>query len=229
MSDYNTQRDKLIIREYGRNTQNLITHAKTIEDKDERQAFVEEIVRLIMSMHPVRNMEDYRLKVWSHVLQMADYELNVDIPDNIPSTKVRKVPDRMEYPAKHRRFRHYGHNVRTMIERAKNMEDEDKKEAFIRVIASYMKMAYKEWNRNNVNDEIIHKEFEELAKGDVEIPDDANLNKLIKKRRQKSRSKGRSNSRKKSKYSNKSKKSRSKRNNNKRGRSKKRRNNRNKR
>ena len=186
MANYNTQKDHLIIREYGRNTQNLINHAKTIEDRGERQAYTERIVRLIMSMHPhTRNLDDYRLKVWSHVLQMANYELDVDLPDNLPDARNKRQPDRVEYPRNTRRMRHYGMNVRTMIEKAKNMEDLEKRDAYVAVIASYMKMSYKSWNRENVNDEVIFQEFAKIANGELEVPEGTNIDSLIAPRKKK--------------------------------------------
>lgn len=186
MADYNTQKDQLLIREYGRNTQNLINHAKTIEDKEERQAYVEEIVRLIMSMHPhTRNVDDYELKIWSYVLQMADYELDVNEPDNLPDARARRKPDKVNYPSKTRRLRHYGANIRTMIEKAKLMEDEDKQAAYIAVIGAYMKMSYKAWNRESVQDEVIYEEFEKLSKGELKIPAGTNLDSLISPKKKK--------------------------------------------
>ena len=186
MADYNTQKDPLLIREYGRNTQNLINHAKTIEDPEERQAYIEEIVKLIMSMHPhTRNLDDYKLKVWSHVMQMAEYDLEVKVPDNLPDARTRRKPDKVNYPFTTRRMRHYGANVRTMIEKAKRMEDPDKQAAYIGVIAAYMKMSYKAWNRDSVTDDVIQEEFKKIAKGELEIPASANLDSLISPKKRK--------------------------------------------
>lgn len=180
MADYNTQKDNLLIREYGRNTQNLINHAKTIEDPEERQAYIEEIVNLIMSMHPhTRNLDDYKLKVWSHVMQMAQYDLDVKVPENLPDARTRRKPDKVNYPHTIRRMRHYGANVRTMIEKAKRMDDPDKQTAYIEVIAAYMKMSYKAWNRDSVTDDVIQEEFKRIAKGELEIPTSSNLDLLI--------------------------------------------------
>lgn len=177
MNTYNTQKNKLIIREYGRNTQKMIAYVKTIEDKEKRQIHIERIINLIMSMYPdTRNVEDYRLKVWSHVLKMANYELDVDIPENIPSTKERKVPEKVAYPNLTRRYRHYGMHVRSMIAKAKKMEDLEKQANYIVIIGSYMKMVYKEHNRENVNDQVIFEEFKALANGELEIPKGANIN-----------------------------------------------------
>jgi|GEM_PF-180123 len=180
MASYNTQKEHLIIREYGRNTQNLINHAKTIEDRAERQKYVERIVHMIMSMHPhTRNLDDYRLKVWSHVLQMADYDLDVDIPDNLPDARARKKPDKVHYPKKIRKLRHYGKNVKTMIDKAKVMENQEHKDAYIGIIGAYMKMSYRTWNRENVNDEVIFQEFKRIAQDELEIPEGMNIDSLI--------------------------------------------------
>lgn len=186
MADYNTQKEGLLIREYGRNTQNLINRAKKIEDREERQNYIERVVRLIMSMHPhTRNVDDYRLKVWSHVLKMADYELDVDIPDNLPDARKKRKPDHVAYPKNTKRLRHYGRNIRIMIEKAKEMEDKEKQEAYITVIAAYMKMSYKTWNRENVSDEVIRQEFARLAKGELEVPTGANIDSLVAPRKNK--------------------------------------------
>ncbi|MCP4441717.1 MAG: DUF4290 domain-containing protein [Aureispira sp.] len=180
MEEYNTQRSPLLIREYGRNTQSLIEHAITIEDREERQGFVESIVRLIMDMYPhTRNVEDYRLKVWSHILQMSNYKLDVDYPDNIPNTKERKKPEKVEYPTNTNRYRHYGQNVRELIQKALIMEDEEKRKEFVRVIAAYMKLSFKTWNRDNVTDDLIRSEFAKLTKGELTIEPGVDLNYLI--------------------------------------------------
>lgn len=220
MADYNTQKDGLLIREYGRNTQNLINQAKEIEDREERQAYIEKVVRLIMSMHPhTRNVDDYRLKVWSHVLKMADYDLDVDIPDNLPDARKKRKPDQVVYPQNTKRLRHYGRNVRIMIEKAKGMEDKEKQEAYITVIAAYMKMSYKTWNRENVNDEVIFQEFARLAKGELEVPAGTNIDSLVAPRKNKtggnSGSSNNSSSRSKSNRHSNSKKSSSKNSSNK--------------
>lgn len=186
MADYNTQKENLIIREYGRNTQNLINHAKTIESKEERQVYIEKIVQLIMSMHPhTRNVDDYRLKVWSHVLKMADYNLDVDLPENLPDARKKRKPDAVNYPQNTKRLRHYGRNVRVMIEKAKKMEDKEQQDAYVAIIGAYMKMSYKTWNRENVNDEVIFEEFAKISRGELTIPEGTNIDSLIAPRKKK--------------------------------------------
>lgn len=180
MADYNTQKDHLVIREYGRNTQNLINHAKTIEDREQRQAYVERIVDMILTMHPnTKNIDDYRIKVWAHVMQMADYKIDVKTPENLPDSRLKRKPDKVNYPQNINEWRYYGRNVKTMINKAQKMEDMEKKEAFLAVIGAYMKMSYKTWNRDNVNDEVIFEEFARMTKGEMKIPRGTDIDFLV--------------------------------------------------
>lgn len=172
---YNTSNERLIIPEYGRNVQQLIEHAKTIEDDEYRQHFVEKLVKLVIQMHPdTKNVEEYEHKIWSHVFKIGNYELNVTPPCEIVNVEKIK-PERVPYPQSNHRHRHYGRNVHNMIAKAIEMEDTEKKRAFIEVIGSYMKMAYKTWNRESVNDDIIRLDLRNMSKGALEIEEGMSL------------------------------------------------------
>lgn len=179
--NYNTARGDIIIPEYGRNIQLLIEHAKTIEDKAERQAFIETVVDLMQRLHPqTRNVEDYIAKLWSHVFRIADYELDVDPPCEILSREeVYKRPEQLPYPTNYVKYRHYGKNVQEMIRKAAAMEDDDMQEEYVQVIGSYMKMAYKTWNRETVSDEMIRKNLVKISDGELELEEDTNIDGLI--------------------------------------------------
>ena len=179
--NYNTSRTDIVIPEYGRNIQLLIEHAKTIEDREERQAFIETIVDLIQQLHPqARNIDDYVAKLWSHVFRIADFELDVTPPCEILSKEeVYKRPDALPYPGNNVRFRHYGRNIQEMVRKATEMEDEEMQEDYVQVIGSYMKMAYNTWNRNDVSDDMIRKNLVDLSDGQLVLDEDANIDKLI--------------------------------------------------
>lgn len=183
--EYNTSKSKLIIPEYGRNIQELIEHAKKIEDTAYRQAFVEKIVDLMQQMHPQsRNVEDYVAKLWSHVFIIAGYELDVKPPVEVPSRDdIYKRPERIPYPSNQVRYRHYGKNIQEMIKKAIKMEEEDKKVAFTQVIGAYMKLAYKTWNQDSVSDDIIRKNLENLSKGELTLSENLDINNLINPRK----------------------------------------------
>jgi hypothetical protein len=182
--EYNSNKELLVIPEYGRHVQNLIRHARTIENKDERQHFAERIIGLMMQMHPQnRILDDFRDKLWRHLFQIAEYEIDVMPPSGIrPRAEDKlKKPEMISYPAKDTRFKHYGNNVQKLIAKAIEMEDGAKKDTFVEVIGSYMKLAYRTWNKEHyVSDDIIVEGLEHLSKGRLKFTADASLDNLTK-------------------------------------------------
>ncbi len=182
--EYNSKKEELIIPEYGRNVQAMIRYAREVPDRAMRQQYIEMIVALMMQMHPQnRNIEDHRDKTWKHVFRIAEYNLDVMPPSGeIPKPEdSRKKPEKVPYPTKETKFRHYGHNVQKLVARAMQMEDGPKKEGFVQVIGSYMKLAYKTWNREHyVSDDIIIDDLEHLSGGKLKVLDDASLDNLSK-------------------------------------------------
>ncbi len=167
--EYNSQKTKLIIPEYGRNVQMLISYACTIEDVDYRQAFVERVIQLMMQMHPQnKNIDDYRRKLWMHAFRISNFTLDVVPPDgHIPTLEEANAkPDPIGYPAKETAFRHYGHHVRTLIKKALELEPGPKQRSFMAVIGSYMKLAYKTWIKDQyISDEVIREDLKTMSKG----------------------------------------------------------------
>ena len=180
--EYNSKKEELIIPEYGRNIQAMIRYAREVPDRAMRQQYIEMIVTLMMQMHPQnRNLEDHREKTWKHVFRIAEYNLDVTTPNGeVPRPEdSRKRPEKVPYPTKETRFRHYGHNVQKLVARALQMEDGPKKEGFVQVIGSYMKLAYKTWNREHyVSDDIIIEDLEHLSGGKLKVMDEASLDNL---------------------------------------------------
>jgi len=179
---YNSEEEIMTIPEYGRNVQNLVNYTKTLEVKEERQAFAEQVVQLMYQMNPQsKNIMEYKTKLWRHFFMIAKYEVDVTAPEGVTISEVDDVlkPDTVDYPIKEREFRHYGHNVRLLMEKAIAMEDGPKKQEFVEVIASFMKLAYKNWNREHyVSDEIILEDLKSLSKGKLQVTENSSLDSL---------------------------------------------------
>ena len=196
--EYNSQKELMVIAEYGRNIQNLIQFCKTIEKEEERQQFAEQIVNLMQQINPQsKNVAEYRLKLWNHLFRIANYDIDVKHPSGVQPTPEDNVikPQKVEYPTKEKQFRHYGHHVRLLIEKAIGMEDGPIKEGFVENIASYMKLAYRTWNPEHyVSDEIIINDLKLLSKGKLEVSENSSLDTLtsaVRKRRKPSGSNSR--------------------------------------
>ena len=197
--EYNSQKETLVIPEYGRNVQLLIEYARRIEDDEYRQAFVEQVVRLMHQMSPQsKSFEDYKEKLWKHVFRIADYDLDVTPPNGIIPTEDEKYkrPEQLGYPKIDTRFRHYGNNVQKLIKKAIGMEEGPIRDGFVATIANYMKLAYQTWNKEHyISDEIILNDLKILSKGQLVVKDNASLDNLSNSnRRRKSRSNNNNNS-----------------------------------
>lgn len=176
---YNTQVDELIMPEYGRGVQNLIQYCKTIPDPEYRQAVAESIIEIMQIMTPYnKNVEEHRKKLWHHLFRIAAYQIEVTPPGGyIPTPEADLIkPEPIEYPSSLDRNRHYGAYVNAMIKKAIELEDPVKKEAFAVIIGSYMKLAFKNWNKEHyVSDELIKEDLLNMSKGVLQIPDEAVL------------------------------------------------------
>jgi hypothetical protein len=182
--EYNSTRDKLIFSEYGRCVQKLIQHAKTVEKKEERQAVVEEIVELINQLNPqTKNVLEYKQKLWRHVFKMADYELDVDHPygPNPTEDDTAFKPQRVPYPQHEFNWRHYGYNIRVMIDKALKMEEGPIKQGFVETILSYMKLSYRTWNKEHfVSDDIIISDLSVMSGNKLSVDDDHTIQVITK-------------------------------------------------
>src|SRR5690606_33961930 len=168
---YNTRHRDIRIQEYGRHVQNMVDYATTIEDKAERQAVAEEIVDIMINMtDPGNKNSDSLAKAWKHIFFMSENELDVEVPKGVEVSETKElfVHEPMEYPQMDIDFKHYGLNVQKMLKKAQGMEDPEDREAYVRIIGSYMKMAYRTWHKEQfVNDEIIKNDIEAMTKGEI--------------------------------------------------------------
>lgn len=169
----------LTLKEYGRNVQQMINYCRTIEDKDRRSVVAKEIVRIMNALNPApKDTEDYRRKMWDHLFFMADFDLDIDSPYPIPERDevLARPTKRLEYYRPRPRYRQYGKNVELMIEKAIEMEDLEKKAAYINLIANAMKQFLRNLNRYSTPEEVIAKQIEELSDGRLEVnPDELDI------------------------------------------------------
>lgn len=193
--NYNSSRNKLIMKEYGRHVQRIVENCMKEPDREKRNQFAREIVDLMGQLSPhLRNVEDFKHKLWDHLFIMSDYKLDVDSPYPIKKREeIEKRPERLPYPQSRIRFKHYGKNVEALVSKAIATEDPDKKEAFTAVIGNFMKLVYQNWSKENVNDETIKNDLRLLSNGALEVPENEDLNSLARANKQKERQEGNNN------------------------------------
>jgi len=175
--EYNTDLTPLIISEYGRNIQKMVDFAITIKDKEERNRIARAIIDIMGQLNPhLRDVNDFKHKLWDHLFVISKFELDVDSPYPKPSPETFTTkPQRVSYPRNNIRFKHYGKVVEDMINKAVEMEDGEMKDAFVETIANVMKSFYMTWNKDNVGDEVILEQLKLLSKGQLKLKDGVRL------------------------------------------------------
>ena len=169
--EYNTEREHLIIPEYGRHLQKMINYAKTRETKEERNKVTKAIISVMGNLQPhLRDVPDFQHKLWDQLFIMADFELDVESPYGMPSREVIEArPEPLKYPQNHPKYRFYGNNIKTMIDVANTWEDGELKEALTYTIANHMKKCFLNWNKDTVEDDVILKHLFELSDGKINL------------------------------------------------------------
>jgi hypothetical protein len=171
--EYNTEREHLIIPEYGRHMQKMINHAKTLETKEERNKVAKGIIAVMGNMQPhLRDVADFQHKLWDQLFIMSNFELDADSPYEIPTKEIyEERPEVLEYPQNFPKYRFYGNNIKTMIDVANTWEDGDLKKALTYTIANHMKKCFLNWNKDTVEDAVIFDHLFELSGGKLNLKD----------------------------------------------------------
>lgn len=173
--DYNTRRAHLVLPEYGRNIQKMVEHLLTIEDREERNRAARTVIAVMGNLNPhLRDVADFKHKLWDHLAIISDFKLDIDSPYETPTPELlAEKPKKIPYNQKPIRFKHYGHSIVLMIDKAVEMEDGEEKQDLVKMIAYHMKKSYLTWNREAVNDREILEDLVTLSKNRLQL--DPNL------------------------------------------------------
>jgi hypothetical protein len=169
--DYNTQRKRMALPEYGRNVQKMVDHIKTIEDRDERNRAAKTIISIMGNLNPhLRDIVDFKHKLWDHLALIANFELDIDSPYPVPEPeKFIEKPKQVPYKQGDIKYLHYGRIIELMIDAACELEEGDQKEYLTTLIVNQMKKSYITWNRAQVADEVIIANMKLLSRGKLKM------------------------------------------------------------
>ena len=178
--EYNTQREKLRMPEYGRNVQKMVEYVKSIPNKAKRDEQAEAVIKVmeILNTH-VHAQDDYEQKLWDHLYIISGYDLDVDSPYPKPEPSQFSAPPAV-VPVKRKRIKatHYGRNIENIIDLIAGMEEGEDKTAMIRAIAIYMRQQYLIWNKDSVADETIFHDIEALSDYRIKVPEGLKLSRV---------------------------------------------------
>ncbi len=175
--DYNSNRKKLLLPEYGRHIQKMVDHCVTIENKEERTKCAHSIIGNMGNMFPhLRDVSDFKHKLWDHLAIMSDFKLDIETPYELPTKEtLYERPKKLPYNNHRIKYKHYGRTIEKMIEKAADMEDGELKKHLIMLIANNMKKSLITWNKDFPGDERIFSDIKELSENRLEVSDDIKI------------------------------------------------------
>jgi hypothetical protein len=176
--EYNTQQRKLPLPEYGRSVQNMVDHALTIEDRAERQRCANAIINIMGGMFPhLRDVPDFKHKLWDHLAIMSDFKLDIDYPYEVVNKENLEVkPDRIPYSEGKIKLRHYGMLLPSMIKKAAEYPEVPEKKQLISLLANQMKKSFTNWNKDGIDDAKLLADLREFSNGVINIsPEDLHI------------------------------------------------------
>lgn len=175
--EYNTQLERLIIPEYGRNIQGMIKYCCSIQDREERNLCAKAIIQVMGQLNPhLRDSADYTHKLWDHIFIISEFKLDVDSPYPIPSPEsFQEKPEQLSYPKGKIRYKHYGKTIEDIIKKAKELPEGPERNELTRQIANHLKKSYYNWNKDSITDDVVIKNLHELSGGDLKLDENAAL------------------------------------------------------
>lgn len=169
--EYNSDREDLIIPEYGRHIHKMVNQAIECNNKDERNNMAKAIIGVMGNLNPhLRDVPDFQHKLWDQLFIMSQFQLDVDSPYPKPSKEIfDQKPEKLNYPQNHPKYRFYGNNIKKMIDVAVSWEDGEMKSQLVYVIANHMKKCFLNWNKDTVEDSVIYEHLFELSNGKISL------------------------------------------------------------
>jgi len=170
---YNTQQKRMPLPEYGRSIQNMVDHALTIEDRADRQRCANTIISIMGNMFPhLRDVPDFKHKLWDHLAIMSDFELDIDYPyEVIRKDNLNTRPEPIAYPNTNIRYRHYGRTLEILIQKASEYPEGNEKNNLIALICNHMKKDFMTWNKDTVDDRKIAEDLVDYSNGKLQMTD----------------------------------------------------------
>ena len=171
--DYNTQRETLLMPEYGREVQRMIDHAVSLPTKEERQLCAETIIHLMENKNPqVRENADYQQTLWDHLYLMSHKQLDIDWPYDVSEAeKIHTKPQPMKVMKLDEKpyLRHYGRLIQEAFEKLKQMPDGEERDDLVRLTANQMKRDLMTWGHGSMDDEKVADDLARYTDGIIQI------------------------------------------------------------
>ncbi len=163
--------------EYGRTIQQMVDYCCTIEDREERTKAAYSVIAIMGNMNPhLRDVADFKHKLWDHLAIMSDFKMDIEWPYPLPDMALlSEKPEKLPYSDNSFKFRHYGKFIEEILKKLNEIEEPEKRNALLEMMANHMKRSYMVWKKENISDDIIFKELAIITRGKAEVPEGLKL------------------------------------------------------
>ena len=166
--DYNTQREKLVLPEYGREIQKMVNYCMTLPDRDERLRCAYAIIGTMEQMNPqLTQTDNYKQKLWDQLALISDFKLDIDWPVDI--SKASEKPQPLKYETGRIPVRHYGKLVFELLEKLKAMEPGEERDQLTALTANQMKRDLVQWGHGLCDDEKVASDLANFTDGKIQL------------------------------------------------------------
>ena len=172
--NYNYQRKRLFLPEYGRHIHEMVDHLSTIEEREVRNRQAAAVIAVMANINPMlRDSTDFDQKLWDHLFIISDFKLDVDSPYPIPSREtLEPVPERLSYPTKQIERKHYGKYLLQMIRSLHEVDNKEGVGETVENIARFMRTKSYEYNQEHPNNETIIRDIREISGNRIEVDEE---------------------------------------------------------
>ena len=169
--DYNTQRERLVLPEYGREIQQMVDYAVKLENRAERQRCAEAIIAVMKRMFPEgKDMENHEQKLWDHLAIMSNFQLDIDYPFDVAgAVQMAKKPEPMPYPMKRIPVRHYGAMMFQVFNKLKTMEPGKERDELVALTANQMHRNLVQWSHGSSDVEKVASDLARFTDGKIQL------------------------------------------------------------
>lgn len=192
--NYNTQRSKLTMKEYGRNIQKIADYIANLDDREKRTQYAYTLIELMRQINPnMRDSQDTQNKLWDDLYIMSGFDIDVESPFPMPAKdKLGKKPKMIKYNSNRLHFKHYGRNIELLVGKALEEEDEEARLGAVVYVARLMKNFYTSWNKDNIDDDTVLGHIEKISGKplEAEMKEHIKQNRLLDNHKEKSKNNG---------------------------------------
>jgi hypothetical protein len=144
----------------------MIENLSLIAEPEKRSRTAQEIMRVMLTFNPaIREVPEFRRKLWEQLFQIADYNLELNGPFPIPEKPEPEPNTRAAYHFRKCKYRQYGLNVELLVRRAMEMPDGPQREEMVLHIAQIMKQCLHFYQTGVPNDEVVFEHLAHLSDG----------------------------------------------------------------